>query len=568
MLSTLMTDVLVIGGGGAGLRAGIEAAQNGQKVILISKGPIGKSGITILAGGGIQACQSKNDSIEAHVNDTIRAGRQIGDRNLIWKLASDAPARIRDLERYGVRFKKNEDGSLVQTPRPGQSVARNCYLKERGPGLIRGLYRELSKYDQAKVLEDTMVIRLLQHRGSVSGAICLNLQDGNFYLIGAKAIILCTGGYEQLWQHNDCPPDSTGEGLAMAYQLGAELIDLEMAMFYPCVIIHPYAARGSSIQYEYALNPVLMDGKLLNGNEKVILEGFPGRDEATMAIFKEIEEGRGTPHGGFYMDVSRSPKGFDELTKAMEFWIPTRFRHLKKLGIDLRTDKVEMMPHIHYLLGGIKINTHGETNVKGLFAAGEIAGNYDGANRMSGNALTATQVFGQSAGQKASRYAQETETAFLDVDSIISDEVRKRNRMSDHFAGPKSTGTLRPMEIKTKLQKLMWESVGPQRDEKGLKKSLQEIKRMKGEDLPRMKAIGLQRYCYELSEAYEVEWMLDLAELVVLSAIQRKETRGAHHRMDYRDADNNNWLAHTKIARGADGGPHLSTLPIREKGDE
>lgn len=567
MISTIKTDVLVIGGGGAGLRAGIEVARRGKHVTLISKGPIGKSGITILAGGGIQASFSENDSIETHFNDTVKAGRQLGDRNLIWKLVNDAAPRIRDLESYGVRFKKKDGGSFVQTPRPGQSTARNCYLKDRGPGLIRGLHYELSKYENAQILEDMMAVRLLNYNDCIAGAICLNIRDGSFYLISSKTTIICTGGYEQLWKYNDCPPDSTGEGIMMAYQVGAELIDLEMVMFYPCVIIHPFTALGSSIQYEYALNPLIMDGKLLNGREEVFIQGFPGRDESTFAIFKEIREGRGTQHGGFYMDISRSPKSLDELTQAMKFWIPTRFNHLMKLGIDLRKEKVEMMPHIHYILGGIKINEYGETNVKGLFAAGEAGGNYDGANRMSGNALTATQVFGASAGEKAIQYAENMEIINLDVETIISDEIRKRNAISDYWKEIKSRNIFRPIQIKLKLQELMWNKVGPRRDEKSLKVCLEEIKRIKEEDLPKMRIKNFQCYCYELSEAYEIETMLDLAELVVISAIERKESRGAHNRVDYPDTDNEKWLVHTSVAKGENGLPILSTTPIGNKGD-
>jgi len=552
-------DVLVIGGGGAGARAAIEAQSLGASVALVCKGPIGKSGTTPQAWPSYEAAfgaGDRRDTPEIHFQDTVREGRLLGDENLIWALASEARERVLDLERYGVRFEKKGD-QFLQVHHPGQTYPRCLVIKGGGYGLISGLLKELRRRSGIKLLPDVMVTRLLLAEERVVGATALNLRDGSFTRFCAKATVLSTGGYEQLWHTTDTAADTTGDGVALAYRVGAELVDMEMMLYYPAIMVHPQELAGTLVQYEGLLGPLYIAGRLLNGLGQDLLPPgpLPVRDILTRLMFDEIRQGRGTAHGGLYIDITNSPRSSAEINALLERLRSLPFNNLKDLGIDVKTTSIEVAPGAHYTLGGVHIDERGRTTVPGLYAAGEITGNVHGANRLSGNALAETQVFGARAGRSAAQEAAGL-AALSEPDPLeVEDELQKVRSL----ISPKRDG-LRPLHLKRKLKRLMEHQVGMPRHRQGLAEALAEIRRLGREDLPRVQAAGPRVFNNEWREAIEVDLMLDAAEAVVTSALLRTESRGHHQRSDYPDASDE-WLQHTAVKRG-DVGPISYTVPV------
>jgi len=537
------------------MRSAIAAAEMGKKVVLLSKGPLSRTGITPVAGEGVEGAVNPGDSPELHYRDTIKAGRGLADENLVHALAQDSVARIKDLESYGARFKKKPDGSYATSLRPGQTHSRNLFIIGGGYGFAASLFRKLAELPQVLILDDVIATQILAQDGRVTGAIYLDVRTGGVHAIRARATILATGGYEELWPFTDTPPDTTGESLVQVYALGAQLIDLEQVLYYPGVVVHPPAARGWLVQYEYMLNPDVLDGRALNGKGEVFIRGFPARDEFIRAIGEQVKNGTASPHGGFYVDLSQSKYSREELTQKMEAWLH-QFTNLKQVGIDLRDDKLEMAPAAHYCLGGIRIDEYGRTNVEGLFAAGEITGNVHGANRLSGNALSETQVFGKRCAEMACAYADKSSTNGPSAN--YRDAILAEYDTMERWKEKKAEG-LRPIELKMKLQAAMERYVGLERDEARLLQGLAAIRDLRTAALPKLTTVPIRRFCYEVQEAYEVRGMLDLAELLILSALERKESRGHHFRLDY--PQTHSTPMHTSIQLV--GGKHqVGSIPV------
>jgi len=547
------TDILVIGGGGAGIRAAIAAAELGKEVILLSKGPLSRTGITPVAGEGVEGAVNPGDTPTLHYEDTLKAGRGLADENLVHALAEDAIERIHDLESYGAKFKKNPDGSFATSLRPGQTHSRNLFIMGGGYGLAASLFRRLAQLPKILLLDDVIVTKLLTQDGRVTGAVFLNVRTGEVDVITAKATIIATGGYEELWPFTDTPPDTTGEALAMVYQVGAHLLDLEMVLYYPGVVVYPPSARGWLVQYEYILNPDILDGRVLNGKREAFIQGFPARDEFMRAIRNQVKQGTASPHGGFYVDLSHSRYSREMLTERLETWLH-QFTNLKHVGIDLREHLLEMAPAAHYCLGGIKIDELGKTNVEGLYAAGEVTGNVHGANRLSGNALSETQVFGARSAKVACEYADQVTLRPSTYKTVVTNEYQTMSQ----WKKSKANG-IRPIDLKSKLQSVMDQYVGMERDAGGLSKGLFEVRRLREEFLPSLVVTPIRRFCYEVQEAYEVRGMLDLAEMVILSARARKETRGHHYRLDFPQTDKEPY--HTFI-RWVNGRHKITQIPV------
>lgn len=425
-----------------------------------------------------------------------------------------------------------------------------------GMGMMLGLKKEINRYENIQSLEDTLITKILTKNNKVVGATFLDLKKGKFGYIKCKAIIVATGGYEQLWPVTDTPPESVGDGFALAYRAGAELVDMELLLFYPVVVVYPEHARGIIIPYECCIEPEYVGGKLVNGKKKEFLpEGSPPvRDILIRKMFDEINEGRGTKHKGIYLDLTRSPKSEEEITNYLESMISSTFRHLLELGIDIRKEPIEIAPAAHYTLGGIKINEEGKTNILGLYAAGECAGNVQGANRLSGNALTETQVFGARAGKSAAKYAKNIETTDIDYDEII-----KENKRVFSYLIEKKDGS-RPIELKNKIRDLMWKYVGPKRNEEGLKRVIKEFSKLK-EDLSKIYAPNIEPYNYEWAEAIESDFMLTVAEIVGRAALLRKESRGHHYREDFPEQNDEEWLKHT-VVKLENGKMNTYTAPV------
>jgi succinate dehydrogenase/fumarate reductase flavoprotein subunit len=527
MFEARQTDLLVIGGGAAGIRAAIAAAERGRSVVLVSKGPLARTGITPVAGEGVEAAVNPGDSPALHYADTVTAGRGLADENLVRALADDSIARVHDLVSYGAKFKRKPDGTFATSLRPGQSHSRNLFIVGGGYGMAASLAKKLGEFPQIFLIEDAVVARLLIEDGCMVGAVYLDVRSGEIKVITAKATLVASGGYEELWPFTDTPPDTTGEVLAMVYYAGAQLVDLEMVLYYPGVVVHPPAARSWLVQYEYILNPDVLDGRVLNGRGETFVKGFPARDEFIHAIRKEVKAGTASPHGGFFVDLSQSRYPREVLTERLEEWLH-QFSNLKEVGIDLRDHRLEMAPAAHYCLGGIRIDEYGRTNIAGMYAAGEVTGNVHGANRLSGNALSETQVFGVRAAEQACLHAERGAHSGADFTADVLNE----QRTIEAWRAGRADG-VRPIVLKEELQALMDRHVGLERDEAGLKQALEDIRSLRRDRLPKLRVSGGRRFCYEVQEAYEVRGMLDLAEIVILSALARKETRGHHFRTDY-----------------------------------
>jgi len=537
--SILKADVLIIGGGGAGMRAAIEAASRGCEVIVANKGPAGRSGTTPMAMEAYQAVCFPGDTEELHFRDTVEGGRFLGDQNLIEALVTRAREGARDLESFGVRFKKKPDGSYDPMQHPGQTFPRALFIQGGGFGMLMGLVNESRKNPRIRVLSDVVAVKLVQGRdGAPTAGIFLDLKDGAPKALLCKAVVIATGGYEELWAHSDAASTACGDGLLLAYEAGAELVDLEMLQFYPTIVIHPSYLKGTLFQYELIIHPDYLGGRLLNGLGKTFFEGIPLRDAITRSVWGEIKSGRGTEHGGVHIDLTGTAKSRQELTAALEKWQPNQFHYLQSMGVDLRESLVEAAPHGHYCMGGVAVDENAATTAPGLFAAGEAAGNLHGANRVSGNALAETQVFGAIAGKSAAEFAGGRRSFEKAGAAAAIEEIREANRK---LRTAKTQG-VRPFQVRDRLRETMWKTCGIEREAKGLREGMRDLHNIQGDLIPSLTVYPgedetIRSYPQELQDAWEVKMMAELANLVLSSALAREESRGNHNRLDFPETE-------------------------------
>lgn len=558
----LSTDVLIMGAGAAGMRAAIAAAENERDVTIITKGQAGKSGATPMACPSYQAAfgtEDKRDSPEVAFEDTCFEGRYLGDENLIKTLVEEAPERAMDLVRYGVRFRKNEDGSFIQVIHPGQSFDRNLVIKGGGYAMASGLRRKVTEIESINLLEDTIATRILSKNGRVGGAVALNMRTGQTVFIQTPAVVLATGGYPELWRWTDTEPGMTGDGAWLGFQAGADLVDLEMMLFYPAGLCYPTEAEGTLVQYEGLLTDKYCGGVMLNGKGEPFLpktDSLPVRDVMMKLMFREIESGRHTPHGGLYIDLSKSPREPDEIQNILDQLDSLPYNNLADLGVDIQKEPIEVKPVTHYTLGGVRINPKGETTIEGLYAAGEVTGNVHGANRVSGNALAETMVFGRRAGLSASDYAVERNAPSINQ-NLIDEEVKR----IESFLKP-CQDAIRPIELKRAVKSVMHEHVNYRRNAEKLRKAIAEFRRMRMEDVPRTRAVsGIRVYNYEWQEAIEATQMVDLGELIAASALAREESRGHHWRTDFPKMKPE-WEKHTVVRIERPSSYSVSKAPV------
>jgi succinate dehydrogenase/fumarate reductase flavoprotein subunit len=537
---THRADVLIIGGGGAGTRAAIEVAERGKRALLVTKGQITHSGITPLAQTSYQAVFDPDDTLDLHFRDTLEGGRFLGDQNLIERMVEKGPHTVDDLYRYGVKIRKAHSG-YFQRKLPGQSKPRSIYLSLGGYGMMVGLKNEILRHPNIEIYQDSIVTKIFQKHGVPIGAFFVDLPQGFTHFVQAKAIVIATGGCEELWDLTDTPPESVGDGIYLAFECGAELTDLEMMLFYPTVCVYPPALKGGVYPYETSLGPQYAKGALLNIEGKRVLpeEEPPIRDTLFHIMVKELREGRGTSHGGLILDISKSPKSQEEILSFLHD--RTFYKFPKHFGIDITKDPIEVAPAAHYQLGGIQISERGETNVTGLYAAGECAGNIHGANRLTGNALLDTQVFGMEAGKAAADAADEREFYEPNNEELLTEQARVFAFMN------KKSKPLSPAEVRKKIKGIIATYLGVPRDDKGIQKGLEQLHEVVDEDLPRINAPRIKKYNVAWQDALEVDFMAKVARLVSYAARFRTESRGHHCRGDYPKKDNANWLAHTEL---------------------
>ncbi len=517
-------DVLVIGSGGAGCRAAIEARKHELDVIIVSKGLSFKSGCTTLAEGGYNAALGyvdKEDSIEAHFDDTMKGGAYLNDPELVKILVEEAPERLKELENFGALFDRQESGKLNQRPFGGQTYRRTCFQGDRtGHEMMTALKEEVTRLGIENV-EEVVITSLItdESNGSVHGACGISIRTSNFIIFQSKSTILATGGAGWLYPVTSNAMQKTGDGYALAYNVGSDLLDMEQVQFHPTGMLYPESRKGVLIT-EAARGE---GGRLINAKGERFMKKYDPRGElatrdvVARAIYQEIIEGRGTPRGGVYLDVTHLSR------KIIEDKLETMLLQFLDVDLDIREEPMEVAPTAHHFMGGTRINEHGETSIKNLFAAGEVTGGVHGANRLGGNALADTQVFGKRAGESAAKSALNTKSTF-NMEQAIAEQDRIRILFKD--------GDYYPFEIKKELEEVMWKHVAIIRNKKGLDTAIERINELRVM-LSNLKVPDLGEFNKDLQDALEIENMLNIADLVAKSALIREESRGAHYRSDY-----------------------------------
>ena len=530
----LSTDVLIVGAGGAGMYAAVAAARNGASVILLDKSLVGRGGATVMAQMTVAAAlgQQEPDHWTIHLEDTLRAGRGLCNEELSALVCEAGPKRILEMESWGTRWAR-EGAHIKQEMAPGHSRRRCCYVDflNTGPAVAATLRRKVSEIPEIRRISNVTVIEILVHEGRAVGAVALDINEGELVTFQAKAVILAAGGLTKVYERNSASANMAGEAYAMALGAGAELVDMEFVQFFPIGHLSPRLVGMDPIMWDpfrYKLG-----GKLLNGHFEEFVDRYGGadfgkytatRDVASYAILKEVEAGRGSPHSGAYLDFRHIAER--ELRAAFG---PVIDRLLKN-GIDLNKMPVEVGPMAHYHMGGIRVSTNMESRIKGLYAAGEAVGGANGANRLSGNAITEAFVFGERAGSSAARAVQQTSIAW---NQIAGDAHAEPIR---ELTSRRSKNGVSPAACQTELQNLMWKMVGPFRTGDKLAAVLERIKGMRRE-LPNLSIGSEEPFNLDIQDWLELRAMLATAEMVVTAALARTESRGAHQREDFPDSN-------------------------------
>lgn len=518
-------DVLIIGSGGAGCRAAIEVDKEDLDCVIVSKGLSFRSGCTGMAEGGFNAAFAfvdGNDSVDYHYGDTLKGGAYLNDIFLVDVLTEEATDRIIDLEDYGALFDRQNSGLINQRAFGGQTYRRTCFQGDRtGHEMMMALKEEVIKRD-IKTIDEVMITKLLLDSTgeNVVGAVGLSLQDSHIIVFKAKSVILATGGAGQLFNTSSNTVQKSGDGYVLAYNAGADILDMEQVQFHPTGMVFPDSRKGVLVtEAVRGEGGFLKDktGRRFMGDYDERME-LATRDVVARAIYNEIREGRGTDNGGVYLDVTH----LDPM--LIEEKLETMLQQFLDVGVDIREEPMEVAPTAHHFMGGVMINPDCETNLGNLYAAGEVTGGVHGANRLGGNSLADTQVFGRRAGISASENAKKEDNTVFD-EKQITDEVERISNLIH-------TGTVKPSSIKHQIQDIMSENVAIIRSEKSLRYGLSKLDELE-KQLPDMKVPVLDKYNNDLVNAIEVYDMILLAKLIIKSAWTRKESRGAHYREDY-----------------------------------
>jgi succinate dehydrogenase / fumarate reductase flavoprotein subunit len=524
------TDVLVIGSGAAGMYAAIEAVRAGARVLLADRSLIGRGGATVMAQMTVAVALGAEtpDHWTHHYDDTLAAGRGLCNPALAGLLCVEAPDCIRAMDAWGVGWAR-KDGRITQAMAPGHDRPRCVYVDflNTGPAVSKTLRTVVNRIPAIRRAGDLCVVDLLRDSGDIVGAAALHLGSGAPVIIDAKATIIATGGLTRLYRRNSASANMGGDGYALALRAGAALTDMEFVQFFPIGHLAPRLIGMDPIMWDpfrYKLGGRLLNnrGEEFTQNYGVIEDGkyVITRDAGSYAILKEVEAGRGSPHGGVYLSFQHVPEA--ELRAAFGPVID----RLANNGIDLTQMPVEVAPIAHYHMGGIAVNDAMQTGLPGLFAAGEAVGGANGANRLSGNAITEALVFGRRAGQSAAEYASRNATS-----SGRADNAAAALDLVAADAGPRDLNTAAMLQA---LQAIMQDDVGPLRTEAGLTRALAQIDGMTKE-LGRLPpgSPGQGGFDMRRLEWFDLRNMLLVARVVTQAALARTETRGAQQREDY-----------------------------------
>lgn len=584
-------DVLVIGSGGAGLRAAIEASAAGVSVGVVCRSLLGKAH-TVMAEGGVAAALGNvddRDNWKVHFADTMRGGQYLNNWRMVELFAREAPDRVRELEAWGALFDRTNDGRILQRNFGGHKYPRLAHVGDRtGLEMIRTL-QDHGIHQGLDIYQEHAVIQLLTSGKNVVGAFGYDRERGRFKVFHAKSVIIATGGMGRIYKISSNSWDCTGGGISMAYHAGAELIDMEFVQFHPTGMVWPPSVRGLLIT-----EGVRGEGGVLRNNQgrRFMFDDIPElyrgqtsldeeegwrytqgdknakrppelltRDHVARCIRREIKEGRGTAHGGVFLDISwikeKLPNAADHIKKKL----PSMYHQFKELaGVDITREPMEVGPTTHYIMGGIRVDADTQmTRVPGLFAAGECAAGLHGANRLGGNSLSDLLVFGKRAGQYAAVYSKETTVTAVDPEQV---ESFAREAVAC-FERPK--GRSNPFEMQSRLQEMMQDLVGIARTGAELEQAIGQIEKLRSE-VGEAACDGNRGYNPGWHTAMELAHMVTVAEAIARAAWHRKESRGGHFREDFTEKNEALGKVNITIAKNGAGSMDVQTVaksPLR-----
>ena len=581
-------DVLVIGAGGAGLRAAIEASAANVSVGLICKSLLGKAH-TVMAEGGMAAAMAnvdERDNWKVHFADTMRGGQYINNYRMAQLHAQEAPSRVRELEEWGAVFDRTKDRGLIsQRNFGGHKFPRLAHVGDRtGLELIRTL-QDHGIHQGIEVHMEHTVASLLKDGDRVVGALAYDRERGRFKLFQAKSVVLATGGTGRAFKITSNSWEYTGDGHALAYEAGADLIDMECIQFHPTGMVWPLSVRGILVT-----EGVRGEGGILRNSEgnRFMFDDIPDlykhqtadneeegwrytqndrearrppelltRDHVARCIMREVRDGRGSPHGGVYLDIAWIKERLPNAEEHIKRKLPSMYHQFKQLAnVDITKEVMEVGPTTHYTMGGIKVDPDSQMSaVPGLFAAGECAAGLHGANRLGGNSLSDLVVFGKRAGQFAANFAQEKGSGTIDegqVEQVINRALAPLER----------EGGEQPYAIQSELQEKMQDLVGIVRREEEMQQALGIVAELK-ERAELVSAPGNREYNPGWHTAIDLDNLLTVSEAIALSAIERKESRGGHFRDDYPDKDAEHFAkVNVRVRKGEDGRMQVDQLPM------
>ena len=523
-------DVLIIGAGGAGLRAAIEALAQGASVGVVCKSLLGKAH-TVMAEGGIAAAMANVDTADnwkTHFRDTMRGGKFLNDWRMAQLHAQESPDRVRELEQWGALFDRTETGDILQRAFGGHTFKRLCHVGDRtGLEMIRTL-QDRGVQQGIDVYMECTVTRLLTDGGRVAGAFAYWRESGRLIVFKAKSIVIATGGIGKAWRITSNSWEYTGDGMALAYEAGAQLMDMEFVQFHPTGMVWPPGVQGILVTEAVRGEGGILRNKL---GERFMEKYDPKRmelstrDVVARSIYTEVKEGRGTEHGGAYLDISQKPA---EYVKKK---LPSMYHQFKELAdVDITKGPMEVGPTCHYVMGGIRVDAEtAESTVPGLFAAGEAAAGLHGANRLGGNSLSDLLVFGRRAGLAAAQHTKKVSAPSIDIAQIEQSE-------RELLAPFSNTGAESPYAVQRDLQEVMQNLVGIFRTREDLEKALVELEKLRAR-AAKAGVEGSRLFNPGWHLSYDLKSMLTISEAVTHSALARKESRGAHSRIDYPNSD-------------------------------
>jgi succinate dehydrogenase / fumarate reductase flavoprotein subunit len=582
-------DVLVIGAGGAGLRAAIEASASGVRVGLVCKSLLGKAH-TVMAEGGIAAALANvddRDNWKVHFSDTMRGGQYVNNWRMAELHAKEAPDRVRELEAWGALFDRTPDGRILQRNFGGHRYPRLAHVGDRtGLEMIRTL-QDHGIHMGIDVHMESTVVSLLTSGGRVAGACGYERDRGRFSVYEAKAVVLATGGVGRAYKITSNSWEYTGDGHTLAYDVGAELMDMEFVQFHPTGMVWPTSVRGILVT-----EGVRGEGGVLKNSQgrRFMFDDIPAnyraqtadneeegwrytqgdksarrppelltRDHVSRCIVREIKEGRGSPHGGVFLDISwikaRIPNAPDHIKKKL----PSMYHQFKQLAdIDITQEPMEVGPTTHYIMGGVRVNADTQmSSVPGLFAAGECAAGINGANRLGGNSLSDLLVFGKRAGEFAAAFAKENRQE--SIDAAQADQAVRR-ALEPFDRGASGEG---PYQVQYALQDMMQDLVGIVRTESEMVRALECLETLKARAM-KTGVGGHREYNPGWHAALDLANLLTVSEAITRSAIERRESRGGHFREDYPDKDPAFGSFNIVVRKTAGGGMDVSRAPIPE----